>query len=294
MLKYAISVILFMVVLGGTAFFFLTDQVGVKLKKAIDMRDREQHEEAANLFGEIALMHPQSPHADKALFEQGFTYLIKIAPKVEQNQKPVYLKLAGNAFRSIISDYAQSRFLKDSLVYMAKISSELGELDQAINYYSQACEEIEDPAEKQKIFFNMVRNFELMNRHDLALEKLQEIIAIGQPGVYLENAYLTLAGYYRIVARERPHEKLDAYGSLLQLLSDMIQKDEISTPSRRDALMLMAEAFFELDRYERCEEVLQMIESLESEDKTFTLKETDVMAIEGYRKRIDQHRRMGK
>jgi tetratricopeptide (TPR) repeat protein len=213
---------------------------------------------------------------------------------VEEMQKAVYEKLAANSFESLIEKYPDSVLIKDSLVYLAKINTDLGHLDESIHYYEQAADRIENPVEKQKIYFNMVRNLEMMQQNQKAVDKLKQIIDIGAHSVYLENAYLTLAGYYRIIARERPVDTEDAYGAMIVLLQEMLAIEELGTASRRDALMLLAEAYFELDSYDRCEEALTMIENLETADESFTLNETDVLAIEGYRKRIEMHSRMGR
>jgi tetratricopeptide (TPR) repeat protein len=294
MLKYALMSIALVLSLGALAFLFLNDSVAQKLNKAIEMRDDGDPEEAANLFGKIALMYPQSEHADDALFEQGFTYLIKVAPKVDESEKAVYLTLAGNAFNSLIQNYDESDLVGQSLIYMAQIKSDMREFDEAIDYYQRAVEKMANPEDIQRIYFEMFRNYESLGQSQQAIEKLRQIIDIGNESVYLENSYLTLAGYYRMVARDQPAESVDAYGAMIALLQTMLEKSGISTASRRDALLLVAEAYFELDRYDQCETALTLVEDLESKDESFSLEETDMLAIEGYRKRIALHLQMGK
>jgi len=283
-----------MIIAGAIVFTVISDPVKAKLDRAFELREQEDYEGSATLFGEIALLYPQTEHADDALFEQGFTYYIKIAPKSHSDSKAVFLKLAGNAFESLLKEYPDSIYSRDSIIYLARINTDLGEHQEAIRHYLSASELIDDLVEKQRIYYEMVRSYEAIEQYEQAVGKLRDIIEIGAPSVHLENSYLTLARYYQITAREQPVDARDAHGSIITLLQEMLSIEQISTTSRRSALLMMAEAYFELDAFDKCEEALKALEGLEQIDATFTLKETDIITIKGYRERIDRRQQMGR
>lgn len=294
MLIYAVGTILMMLIAGVVTFLVLSDPVEQKMQRAYELRENGNHTAAAEDFHSISQLHPQTRHADEALFESAFTYYIFDAHNSSESSRAVSLTLAENAFKRLINEYPESRFVQESLLKLAQIKTSRQQYAEANEYFERAGKLIDDPVRQQEVLFSMAQNLERLGKRTEAEEKLREVIAIDHVSDKLENAYLTIAEYYETQAQRMPVDAQDAYGAIVELLLDMLRHRNLSTNSRGSALKVLAKAYFELDAFERCEQTLQLLENLGQQDNTYMLDENYVDLIADYRQRIKQLQQMGR
>ena len=87
MLQLAIVAIIVLSIGLYLTLLVLRDKPGEMMKEAIKLRKSESITEAANLFGQTALLYPDSKHADDALYERGLTYYVFAFPEASKDEK---------------------------------------------------------------------------------------------------------------------------------------------------------------------------------------------------------------
>lgn len=294
MIKLAITVIFVLTVVIITILIVFRDVPAEMMREAMGLREAEKFEEAADLFGKIALMYPESPVADDALFWQGHTYFVDIFPHVSVNDKGLYIKLSLNIFEELIEKYSGSSHLDEAHMNLGKIYTIVGEEEKALVSFEARLKLVDDPTVIQEIRYEMAKRYESLNKEDEATKELKEVIAIGTPSTSYENAYLKLASYYRIYAEEDDVDVDKYHEGIIDLLHHLLNgKVEVSDETRKIALEASVLSLLELKRFDECEEALDRWEMLER-SRGFEINPTTRDLINDYRNRLESHRKMGK
>jgi tetratricopeptide (TPR) repeat protein len=288
MIKIAIVVIFLLAIVISLSMVLFRDRAGEMMQEAMDLRNKERYIEAADLYGQIAILHPDSEYADDSLFEMGFTYYVISYPKANYEDKGVYLKMALKAFNKIVEDYPESGYQEKTRIYMAEIYSILGKIDEALENYEVASGMVKDQEKLQEIFQKMATNYELQADYNKSIEYLKKIIEINIPGRENENAYLALARYYRIAASNNNKESNAYHSMVIDLMEGLLESNEaITETSHQEALMIKAHSLLELKRFDETRLALSRLEKM-------NVTPTNRALIEDYKDRLKRHSEMGK
>lgn len=288
MLKTAVIVTAIIVVLAVIVTLALRDRAGEMMKEAFDLRSGGNITAAADIFGEVAIMYPDSRHAPNALYEMGFTYYVVLYPKAAEAEKGIYLKLAMDAFTRLIERYPDSEHVDDVNLYLAEIHGQRGEIEKALNYYEAVAETIDDPVQLQDIYYRMATAYEYLGAHEQAVDYLRRVISVGITGPKYENAHLTLARYYRIAAADNDSVAADHHRSIIELLKPLISsEDQISELTLQEALLITAYSQIELRRFNDATVTLDRLEKMR-----LTPENRSLIAV--YRDRLRRQSTMGR
>ena len=289
MLKVAIIVIVVLIIITGLTMVLIHDEPGEMMKEAFALRDSGMNELAAAKFGDVALVYPDSKYADEALFEKGFTYYVILFPKADNQDKLVFIKLALNAFEKIVQNHPKSDLIDQTRLYLAEIYTAMQEDHKALVNYEAASKRVKDPAKLQEIYHFMAKNYESIGQLERAIDKLKMIIEMGmEGGYYYENAYLSLARFYRIAAEEDVENSEEFHKSVIQMLDQMINSgNQISSSTMQEALRWQVHSQLELKMFDDAEEVIERLEGM-------LLTPTNKALVEDYKGRLTRHKEMGK
>lgn len=288
MLKLAVGIIVILSIFVTVILIMIRDVPGEMMKEAISLRDSGSSEAAAEKFGEVALVYPDSKYADEALFEKGFTYYYFMFPKAEFDDQGEFIRVARDSFETIVKKYPKSEYVEKSRLYLAEIYSALGEDEKALRNYEAAAMVITDPVELQEIYHFMAQKYDRVGRHEDALDSLKKIIELNITGRYYENAFLSLARYYRVAATESEDKSNEYFQRVIDLLRGLISREaEISESTLQESLMIIAHSMLELKRFDECEATLDRLENL-------NVSQTNRALMADYRERLQRQRTMGK
>ena len=288
MLKIAVIVIFLLIIVISLSMILFRDRAGEMMQEAMDLRNGERYIDAADLYGQIAILHPDSEYADDSLFEMGFTYYVISYPKANYEDKGVYLKMALKAFNKIVSDYPESEFLEKTRIYIAEIYSLLGKIEESLENYEEASRMIKDKEKLQEIFQKIATNYEMLGAYNKSIEYLEKIIEINIPGRENENAYLALARYYRIAASNNNKESITYHNMVIDLMDGLLSSNKnITETSHQEALMIKAHSLLELKRFDETRQALSSLEKM-------NVTPTNRALIEDYKDRLKRHSEMGK
>lgn len=263
MLKIAIAVILFLAVVTLILVNVLKDKPGEMMSEAYELRIQEKSEEAALLFGKIAIMYPTSKHADKAYFEEGFERFVILYPKTRAEEKGVLLNLSSKAFNKVINDYPQSEFITESRKHLANICIEKGDSEQAVEHLQAVIASTEDPEEWQEVYSHVANTYDGRKEYSEAASYYRKVIEVNLPGRHFENAHLKLAEYYQIVALEGGGNSAESFQRIIDLLTGLLAAENNVSPETelRALLSYMIFSHLELGNLEQAEEIISLLES---------------------------------
>ena len=234
----------------AAALLLLRDRSDEMMRRAQELRDVGRAEEAAELFGQVALMAPGSPLAPEARFEEGFTYYVVMAPQEPAARRNVLRAMAEEAFRRLIEDYPESEYVQRVRLFLGEIYTAMGDHERALEQYEAAIGGIDDLESRQQVCLAMAQCYERSGQVGPAVERLRDIINIGRPGRYFEAAHLMLARYYYVAGhRERAVEQLR------ELLGT-----EVAFSSRQEAYVRLVEILVELERFDEANAALTELE----------------------------------
>jgi len=234
----------------SVALLLLRDRSGEMMMRAQELRDAGRAEEAAELFGQVALMAPGSPLAPEARFEEGFTYYVVKAPQEPAERRYVLRAMAEEAFRRLIEDYPECEYVQRARLFLGEIYSTTGDYERALEQYEAAIGGIADLESRQQVCLIMAQCYERSGQVGLAIERLRDIINLDRPGRYFEAAHLVLARYYYVGGH---HER--AVEQLRELLDS-----EVTFSSRQEAYVRLVEILVELERFDEANAALAELE----------------------------------
>ena len=286
------------ILIGGAAFlgailtfmiaaaFLLRDNVDELMQQARELRDSGRLEEAADLFGQVALLYPQSKRAHEALFERGDTFYIYGLPDVSSQEKVVMRHMAEEAYRKLIKQYPDSPYLEQARLYLGEIYSilaidlrERGEQEKSMDYFELALEqyrvvvgEIEDREKQQEVLFRMAECHDGRKEYLEAAKRFKDVVRLGMigPGRYFETAHLSLANYYH-----RDGE----YEAVINQLRALLRHN-VPFKTKQEAYTRLADLLLDLNRFQEASEALDMVQ----------INDSNRGLIAGYRDRIERRR----
>lgn len=240
-------------------------------------------EEAADLYGQVALIAPESPRAPEALFKMGQAYYMLISPRVPEQERGEKRRMAEDAFLQLIERYPDSSLVPAARkqlgeIYMAGATAggvwdPAEQYEKAVEQYEILVGQTEDAVERQEISFNLAICCERLGKYDMAIRHLTDIINLGAEGMHFESAHLMLARYFSEAGR---HDR--AVEQLEQLLGH-----EVSDPTYQDAHIRLVSSLLQLERFEDAEAALGKVEE----------SATNKDLIEDYKDRIRRWSREG-
>lgn len=288
MLKLAITIVVILAALAFIGSLLLRDRAGEMMKQAYSLRDAERYDEAADIFGQVSMMYPDSTYGDRALFELGFTYYVIRFPKAPNQDKGVFLRLALNAFEKIVRQHPGSELTQDTRVYLAEIYKTMDNVPKALENYEAASLLVRDKGKLQEIYFNIAQAYELLERPEKAIEELRKVIETGIAGRYYENAFLMLARYYRYAAAESENDSSQYYVAVVKLMDDLLGgENEVTATTRQEALLIKTHGQLELKQFTAARGTLAELEKM-------SISPSNRALIEDYRDRLDRQSRMGR
>lgn len=288
LLKVMFGIITILVLVVVVSLFLFRDHAGDMYKQALELRNDGKNEEAADMFGLVATLYPESKYADDAIFEEGFTYYVVKVPKTEGMEKGVLVRLAEDAFEQLIDKYPESQLIEKARMYLGEIYTAMGDDAKALKHYEAAEKIVTDPKKLQEIYHYLAGSYERLNLTDKAIEKLRKIIEIGIPGRFYEDAYLTLVRYYRVAAEVNDEKAGEYYKIVVDLIYNLLDSgNEISESTRNESLLALVHSLLELKRYDEAEVALDQLPKHPASSANRAL-------IDDYRDRIKRHSMMGK
>jgi tetratricopeptide (TPR) repeat protein len=288
MLKIAIAVILVLVVISIIMAIVLRDKPGEMMEEAYDLRDDQRLQEAADLFGKVAIMYPTSKYADIALFEEGFSRFVIIYPKADNDQKGVLLMLSALAFTKVVEEYDQSEYISQARKYLAEICIEQGDDEGAVVHLQAVISLSEDPAQWEQIYSQVASAFDSRGEYSKAAAYYRRVIAVNLPGRYFENAHMKLAEYYQIFALENEDNPQESYQKIIDLFTSLLKEEnKVSAETEQSALLsFMVGSYIELEQLDKAEEIISLL-------KTREIQSSDREILRNYEISIDRLRNMG-
>jgi tetratricopeptide (TPR) repeat protein len=262
----SVSAVIFLI----AAFFLLRDNVDELMKEAFELRDRGRLDEAADLFGQVALLYPQSPRAPEALFERGDTFKVYGDPAAPEKEKAVNRAMAEEAFRRLIVKYPDSpnvftarRYLGEIYTAIAADARERGDDEEALDNYSLALDQyeavvgrIEDPEERQEMLLVMAECHEGKREYSKAAVRCRDVIELGMlgQGRCFERAHLVLINYYHMAGE---------YEMVVAQLRELL-RFPVPQATKQMAHLRLAGILLDLNRFEEAGAALEQVIPTES------------------------------
>jgi predicted negative regulator of RcsB-dependent stress response len=239
---------------AAVVLYFLLglDGIGGLMRRAAELREQGDFEQAADLFWQAAMMAPDSPRAAEALYEAGFTYYVVGIPKTDDARRQAELTVAGEqAFGLLIEKYPNSPHVVQARLELGKMYMEGEEFGKALEQLEAVVGEVKDPESRQKVCFDMAQCYERLGRIEMAVGRLKDIINLQHPGETDEEAHLVLARFYY---------EAGAHEQAVALLNQLLQGD-VSFYTRQAAYTRLARYLLELNRFDEAIAALNEVEA---------------------------------
>lgn len=238
-----------LVAIALAAVILTHDQAGEMMRRAHELVKNGDIVAGADLFGQIALMEPDSPSAPEAWSEMGFSYYVIGMPNAKVEDKGLMRAMGKYAFSNLIERYPQSRFVVDAHLYLAEILMSEGDTAGALEHYEAIVNRITDEDIRQGVLSSLAEGYERAGRYDLAVLQLEEIVRSGRKGRYFEEAHLRLARYWN--ERGEFERCVDQLRELLET--------EVTFETRQNALVRIVESLIQLQSFDEAREALQQV-----------------------------------
>lgn len=263
------------------AVLLFRDNVDAMMTRARQLRDSGRLDEAADLFGQISLLHPMSSRAHEALFERGDTFYVYGIPNASNDEKIVMRSMAEEAYRQLIERYPGSEYVEEARLNLGEIYTEIamearerGEDGEAIEKSALALEQYEfvvdriyDPVRKQEALFAMSECHDCRGEYNDAARRCREVIELGllDKGRCFEKAHLTLVNYF---------DRAGNYEMAVIQLREMLSYP-VNHITKQMAFARMAKYLLDLNRFDEADAALDEVTPNDSNrDQILLLRES--------------------